>query len=569
MVAAVDRRAVALASTLDPLDWSPADELARPHHEGHVGIAEDLRPEGAADVRADAADLVLRDARHEGGQEEPLDVRGLARHPDRVFLGPRVVEPDVAPDLHRVRDEAMVYEPFLDDDLGLCERLLGALLVADGPVEHDVVRGVVVELRRAGLGGLFSIDHGRERLVVDLDRLECVDRLLGRLGDDGRHPLARPLDRIGGENAGGADVVRDARRAAGRPGHGQRIPRDIGPDDGREHARHRLGRGRIDRADVGVRVWATQDGQMGHRLQLDVVEVAALAGDEARVLDPLDGRAEDVLDVGSHRCSPPGSGVDGGGGRGAGSHQRRRLANRGDDVVVARAAADVALDRVADLFVARVGVAGEEVGCGHDHAGCAEPALEAVLLPESLLEWVKASVRSLETLDRRHARPVGLDREHRAALDRLAIDGHRARAALARVAADMCAGQLEVLAQELDEHSSGLDIPLSRLSVDDERDVLDHVRSLLPRIRTAVWPAGVPGPMRGAGPWSVASRVLVHGEPLSGRLQAEPAGRDSPSAKPVPPPTDSLDESNRPAARMALSDFRVSPARSRAIRLGH
>ena len=33
---------------------------------------------------------------------------------------------------------------------------------------------------------------------------------------------------------------------------------------------------------------------MGHPGQLDVVEVAALAGDEPRVLDPLDRGAEDV-----------------------------------------------------------------------------------------------------------------------------------------------------------------------------------------------------------------------------------------------------------------------------------
>ncbi len=37
---------------------------------------------------------------------------------------------------------------------------------------------------------------------------------------------------------------------------------------------------------------------MGHRLELDVVEVAAFAGDEARVLGPLDRLAEDGFDGG-------------------------------------------------------------------------------------------------------------------------------------------------------------------------------------------------------------------------------------------------------------------------------
>ena len=56
----------------------------------------------------------------------------------------------------------------------------------------------------------------------------------------------------------------------------------------------------------------------------------------------------------------------------------------------------------------------------------------------------------------------------------------RARAALAGVAPDVGPGQLQVLAEELDEHPSWLDVPLSSLSVDDERDVLGHDWSLLP-----------------------------------------------------------------------------------------
>ena len=77
-------------------------------------------------------------------------------------------------------------------------------------------------------------------------------------------------------------------RAAGRPGHRQRVVRDVGAGEDGDDARHRLRRGRVDRADVRVRVGAPQDRHAGHARQLDVVEVAALAGDEARVLDPLD-----------------------------------------------------------------------------------------------------------------------------------------------------------------------------------------------------------------------------------------------------------------------------------------
>src|SRR4051812_27798809 len=82
------------------------------------------------------------------------------------------------------------------------------------------------------------------------------------------------------------------------------------------------------------------------------------------------------------------SGGRGGRRRGAGPHRRGGFADRRDDVVVAGAAADVALDGVTDLVVAGIGVAREQVGRGHDHSRRAEAALEAVLLPEGLLERV-------------------------------------------------------------------------------------------------------------------------------------------------------------------------------------
>ena len=69
---------------------------------------------------------------------------------------------------------------------------------------------------------------------------------------------------------------------------------------------------------------------------------------------------------------------------------------------------------------------------------------------------------------------VGLDREHRARLDRPAVDVDGAGAALAGVAADVRAGQVEVLTQGLDEEPSRLDVELVGRPVDDERDVFAH-----------------------------------------------------------------------------------------------
>src|SRR5215211_1891085 len=96
----------------------------------------------------------------------------------------------------------------------------------------------------------------------------------------------------------------------------------------------------------------------------------------------------------------PRSGVDGGRGRRPGAHDRGGLADRQDDVVVAGAAADVPFDRMADLVVRRVDVPGKEIGGGHDHSRGAEAALEAVLLPEPLLERMKLAIGTLHPLDR-------------------------------------------------------------------------------------------------------------------------------------------------------------------------
>ena len=62
-----------------------------------------------------------------------------------------------------------------------------------------------------GLRRLLGIDDGRQRLPIDDDRLERVDGLLGRLGDDRGDALAGPFDAVRGEDARRVDVVLDAR----------------------------------------------------------------------------------------------------------------------------------------------------------------------------------------------------------------------------------------------------------------------------------------------------------------------------------------------------------------------
>ena len=114
-----------------------------------------------------------------------------------------------------------------------------------------------------------------------------------------------------------------------------------------------------------------------------------------------------------------------------------------------------------------VGVLVEEPGGLHDHPRGAEAALEAVLVPERLLERVEVGAVG-HPLDGLELAAVGLDGEHRARLGALAIDVDGARAAVAGVAADVRAGQPEVVAQEMDEEQARLDIGLVRLAVDGD-----------------------------------------------------------------------------------------------------
>src|SRR5262249_18694629 len=76
--------------------------------------------------------------------------------------------------------------------------------------------------------------------------------------------------------------------------------------------------------------------------------------------------------------------------------------NRFDDIVVAGAAADVAFELFADgpLFEA-VPLAPDQIDRGHDHAGRAETALQAMVLAESFLHWVQLAV-GREPLDGQH-----------------------------------------------------------------------------------------------------------------------------------------------------------------------
>src|SRR5213083_1947655 len=142
-------------------------------------------------------------------------------------------------------------------------------------------------------------------------------------------------------------------------------------------------------------------------------------------------------------------------------------------IVVAGTAAEVALDRVAYLGIARRGVAGEEVDGGDHQARGAEAALERVFARECALDRMELAVLG-EAFDGHDLGAVGLDREDRAGLRRAAVDEDGAGAALTGVAADVCAGEPKRVAEELDEKLTRFDVLGPLRPVDRDRDRLRH-----------------------------------------------------------------------------------------------
>src|SRR6185312_15513079 len=147
-----------------------------------------------------------------------------------------------------------------------------------------------------------------------------------------------------------------------------------------------------------------------------------------------------------------------------------------DDVVVARAAAEVALEPVADFLLTGIRVLLEQVRGAHDHAGCAVAALQPVLLVERPLHRVQLAVLR-KPLDGGDLGTVGLHREHRARLDRLAVDVHRAGAARRGVATDVGAGQAKLLTQELRKQEARLDVFFDTPAIHGQADGSSHASS--------------------------------------------------------------------------------------------
>ena len=198
VVPAVDVGQERLGPVRRPLNGA-ADLLRRPDAHHLLGVDGELRAEGAADVGRHDAQLVL--GRHivESGNDNPRDMRVLARDIEREAVVARIVFADGRARLHGVRDQPVVNEVELGDVVGLCERRVGRGLVAHFPIEAQVPRRLGVDLRRIGIERLGGTDAGRALLVIDFDELGGILGLGEGFGDHYGDMVADVVDRIRGE----------------------------------------------------------------------------------------------------------------------------------------------------------------------------------------------------------------------------------------------------------------------------------------------------------------------------------------------------------------------------------
>ncbi len=185
-------------------------ELARRvEDENELAVEEELHAETAADIRCDDADAILRCAEY-ASDRLAHEMRALRRGIERVALFALAPIADRIARLHRVGDQTVVAEPQRDDVLGACEGGVGRRLVADLPVEVEVVRRVLPDQRLARRQGCRRRDGSRQRLVIDGDELGRVLGLRRGLGDDEGDRIAGVTDAFRSENRVGRGPARAA-----------------------------------------------------------------------------------------------------------------------------------------------------------------------------------------------------------------------------------------------------------------------------------------------------------------------------------------------------------------------
>ncbi len=297
MVAAVVVGDEAPRALVGPLH-RPAERARRVRERHVLGVDRGLHAEGAADV-VGADPHLFRGHAEDFGQLALHRKHALARRGEREAPARLVVGANRRARLHRRHHHARV----ADREPGHVRRAgegRGDLCsVAEVEIARHVARHVIVELRCALARRFARERHRGQRLDVELDRLARVLRLPIRLGHHARHRVADEPHLPRGERA---PLGLLHRRTVAVDERHDALVRAVGGEVlgrvHREHARHRLRRGSVHRAEDAVRVRAPHDVGVGLAGLVHVVGIAALAAQQHRVFGAQHGLADAVLGKG-------------------------------------------------------------------------------------------------------------------------------------------------------------------------------------------------------------------------------------------------------------------------------
>ena len=350
--------------------------------------------------------------------------------------------------------------------------------------------------------------------------------------------------------------------------------RQVGGGHDHPDARHRAGRRRVDRPDACPRDRQRDELDVEDVVERDVGDVRLPPGDAIEAADAHGRVADDAAHCGAtdgvgDRCD-----VD------RGRHGMGRilaappLGGQGhglDDLLVAGAAAEVAGEPLLDLGTVRMGDLRQQRPRRHELARDTEAALGGTGLEERFLERVEP-VADGQPLHRRDRGAIGLDAEHQARVDALAVDDDGARAALPDEAALLRAGQTEVVAQDVEQRVVDLDVHGSGPAVDGDVDAArGHHRTTFPlspaRSRSiAMSTARIPSNRSIARRYSGLARIEVGDGAASAEQLGKPLGPRVRCRRRVGEDTGVVDHQHRPR-----SDAPVREARHPVLpdRAGH
>ena len=141
----------------------------------------------------------------------------------------------------------------------------------------------------SGASASAAVEHRRQRVVVDDDRLGGVDRLRTGLGDDGGDDVADEAHLAGGEHRPVQRLGHHRELLQRRPGRGRRRRR------GRRRPRPASTRASLTSTEpqVGVGDRRAHERDVQHARLDEVVDVLALAREQRRVFEPTDRVSED------------------------------------------------------------------------------------------------------------------------------------------------------------------------------------------------------------------------------------------------------------------------------------